>query len=289
MLKQKRRKATPAIRPLLKLLRRYPWLLLPLLLVGGAWYGHELYVARPAMAWMGLPQATQLQPAYWTHVLRNEGFLVGYSELRGNPLWVTYRLGAVPESAQRHKRPARFDSDWRSLSRIGHDDYTHSGFSRGHLAPNHAIALLHGRAAQLATFLMTNITPQRAELNTGVWQRLERLELEEYAQRYGTVWVVTGPLFDDAIERLPSALRVEIPDAFYKILAVPAEANHGMPLLRAYRVPQQVPSQARLEEFVTSVDRVEALSGFDFFPELPDELERALEGGAATERDVSLR
>ncbi|HEY0721762.1 MAG TPA: DNA/RNA non-specific endonuclease [Gammaproteobacteria bacterium] len=288
MLKQKRLKTIPVVRPLWRILWRYPWLILPLLLAGGVWYGYELYVARPAMAWMGLPQATQLQPAYWTHVLRNDGFMVGYSELRGNPLWVTYRLTAT-QTTQRHKRPMRFESDWRTLSRIGHDDYTRSGYSRGHMAPNHAIDLTYGRTAQLGTFLMTNITPQRPELNSGVWQHLERLELEEFAQRYGTVWVVTGPLFDDAIERLSSALRVEIPDAFYKILAVPAEANHGTPLLRAYRIPQQVSSEARLDQFITSVDQVEALSGFDFFPELPDELEQSLEGETANERDASLR
>lgn len=276
MLKQKRRKTT-SLRPWLRLLARAPWLVVPLLAVALASYGHELLVARPAMAWMGLPQATLPQPAYWTRVLRNEGFMVGYSELRGNPLWVTYRLSAPPGSAPRHKRPARFDSDWRSLSRVGHDDYTRSGYSRGHLAPNHAIARLHGRSAQLATFLMTNITPQRAELNAGMWQQLERLELEVYAQRYGVVWVVSGPIFDANIERLSSARRVEVPDAFYKILAIPAEANGGEPLLRAYLIPQRPAPTARLDAFITSVDEVEALSGFDFFPELPDALEQRLE------------
>ncbi len=280
MLKQKRHKATPSLPPLLRMLRRSPWLVLPLLALAAVGYLHELLVARPAMAWMGLPQAVQVQPAYWTRVLRNEGFMVGYSELRGNPLWVTYHMGRVAKAGQRYKRPARFESDWRSLSRIGHNDYSNSGYSRGHLAPSHTIALTYGRTAQLATFLMTNITPQRAELNSGVWQRLERLELEEFSPRYGSVWVVTGPLFDTSVERLSSAMRVEIPDAFYKILAVPGEATNGAPLLRAYVVPQQAPAKARLDEFVTTVDRVEELSGFDFFTELPDELEQRLESAA---------
>lgn len=275
MVKRKGRTSNlPVVR---RLLWRHPWLAVALIVPLLGWYGYEVAVARPAMAWMGLPQATQLQPAYWTHVLRNEGFMVGYSELRANPLWVIYRLTSVKGPTPRLKRPGRFDSDWRSLARIGHDDYTGSGYTRGHLAPNHAIAQLYGRAGQRDTFLMTNITPQRAELNSQVWQRLEKWEVDVLLPRYGTLWVVTGPLFDAKVERLATSLQVEIPDAFYRIMAVPAEANGGTPLLYAFIVPQAVAGSEGFDTFLTSVDEVERLSGFDFFTELPDELEQRLE------------
>ncbi len=228
------------------------------------------------MAWMGLPQAVQVQPAYWTHVLRNEGFIVGYSELRANPLWVIYHLTANHEDVH-YKRPGRFETDWRSIARIGHDDYSHSGYTRGHLAPNQAIARVYGRTAQLETFLMTNVSPQRAELNSKVWERLEKWELDNFTQRYGSAWVITGPIFDNNVNCLTTAMQVEIPDAFYKILAVPAEANNGVPLLRAFIVPQDVRGTEGIGEFITSVDQVEALTGFDFFSELPDEMENRLE------------
>lgn len=263
------------------MLRRFRWLSLALILPALGGYGYEVWVARPAMAWMGLPQATQLQPAYWTRVLRNEGFMVGYSELRANPLWVSYRLAALDGAPARHKRPGRFTTDWRSLARIGHDDYSRSGYTRGHLAPSHAMAQHYGREGQLATFLMTNISPQRAELNNKVWQRIEKWETEVAVKRYGAVWVVTGPIFDTTIERLTTSLQVEIPDAFYKIVAVPSEANNGTPLLHAFIVPQDVRGTEGLDAFVTSVDRVEELSGFDFFSELPDALEARLESEVA--------
>lgn len=262
---------------IVRLLLRYPWLTLAAIALCAGWYGYEVVRARPAMAWMGLPQAMPVQPAYWTHVLRNDGFMVGYSELRGNPLWVIYHLTPIAADAPRLKRPQRFDNDWRSLARIGHDDYSGSGFDRGHLAPNYAISRLYGHSGQLDTFRMTNITPQRPDLNRKVWQRLEEVEADSFAPRFGSVWVTTGPIFDHDVARLKSSAQVEIPDACYKIYAVPAEVNGGRPLLLALLMPQGVQGNERLDSFVTTVDQVEALTGFDFFSELPDELEESLE------------
>lgn len=262
------------------LLRRYPLLSLVVLALAAAGYAYEVVLARPAMAWYGLPQAQLWQPVTWTRVLRNDAFLVGWSDLRGNPLWVKYRLKPIPEQAQRLPRPQRFERDWRALNSIGHDDYTSSGYDRGHLAPNYAISRLYGLQAQLQTFLLTNISPQKPNLNRKVWQRLEEIEVDVFAKQYGEVWVITGPVFDADIERLRSTPRVEVPDAFFKILAAPQGVN-GEPQMLAFVVPQTVKGNEPLSRFVTSVKDVEKLSGFDFFPDMPqpqqDRLEAAID------------
>jgi endonuclease G len=257
--------------------RRNPGLLLFAGLGLGGWYGYEVVYARPQMAYLGLPEAVDWkQPMTWTRVFRNDGFMAGYSELRGNPLWVIYALARPPTDTRPLKRPSRFSADWRSLSHIGHADFDRSGYDRGHLAPNHAISLLYGREGQLDTFLMTNISPQDPDLNQKVWQRLEAAELDQLASRFGKLWVVTGPIFEGATERLPSSFRVEVPDAFYKIYAAPQA--EGGPKLLAFVVPQTVRGHEPLDRFVTSVDVVEAKTGFDFFPELDPKLEKAAEG-----------
>lgn len=214
----------------------------------------------------------------WTRVLRNDGFMLGWSDLRGNALWVTYRLTPLPANSRRLPRPERFSADWRAFGLINHDAYTRSGYDRGHLAPNHAIAQLYGRDAQLATFRMTNISPQRSDLNQRLWQRLERYEMDTLAARYGEVWVTTGPVFTGEREHLRSHLLVEIPDAFYKLFAV-TEAN-GSPRLFAFLIPQQVRGDEPLARYVVSVDEVEKLTGLDFFHALEDPLEAHLEAAA---------
>jgi endonuclease G len=255
----------------------YAWLLIAL--GAAAWEAYEIKVARPKQAWMGLPQAENWKNPYtWTHVLRNEGYMLGYSELRGNPLWVVYRLNPPPANAARLKRPSRFSADWRSLNRLSHEDYTGSGYDRGHMAPNHAISTVYGKEAQLETFLMSNITPQKPNLNEKLWQRLEELELDQFAKQFGKVWVVTGPIFEPPTERLRSAWRVEIPDAFYKIIVAPDAKK-----VLAFAMPQNVRGDEPLDHYLTSVDAIEKRTGLDFFSELNDAEEDKLEASVEPE------
>lgn len=239
----------------------------------GAWQLYEIRIARPGQSWMGLPQAADWKNPYtWTRVLRNRGFMLGYSDLRGNPLWVVYALVPPAPDAPRLKRPNRFSADKRGINRIDHDDYTGSGFDRGHMAPNHAISVLYGRTGQLDTFLMTNVTPQRPNLNEKLWERLEEIELDRFARQFGKVWAVTGPIFEPPTERLRTSWRVEIPDAFYKILVAP-EAKKML----AFAMPQNVRGDEPLDHYLTSVDAIEKRTGLDFFAELDDALENRLE------------
>lgn len=247
-------------------------LLLVLVLASGFWYGYELYIARPGLVYMGIPKAQNwTQPSTWTRIFRNDGFMVGYSDLWGNPLWVSYQIKSIQDDTH-YQRPQRFSTDWRNLTHITPDDYRHSGYDRGHMAPNYAISRLYGETAQLDTFLMTNITPQKPNLNRKLWQRLEEVEIDHFTQQFKTVWVLTGPIFDPNIERLKSSYWVEIPDAFYKIyFALPDKK------MLAFIVPQEVRGKEPLDHFLVSVDEVEEKIGFDFFHELEDTREEQLE------------
>lgn len=258
-----------------RLVVRFPRVTIVLLALGALLYAYEWIVVRPKMVYMGIPAAQRYDPMQWTRILRNSGYICGYSELRGNPLWVVYRLEALPKNAPRYKRPESFSADWRSLTHIDSSDYTRSGYDRGHMAPNYAISRLYGKAAQQETFLMTNIVPQKANLNQKVWQRLEEWEINRFTKRFRELWVYTGPVFDSKVERLQSAWRVEIPDAFYKVYAGIDAA--GAPHLLAFLIPQTVRGNETPEQFLTTVDRIEALIGFDFFHELDDSLEKRLE------------
>lgn len=203
-------------------------------------------------------------------LLKNIAYYSGYSDDRRNPLWVGYRLDAK-ESGMKLKRPSGFKTDMRTLSRISHKDFSKTGYDRGHMAPNSAIALRYGLDAQLETFLLSNIVPQTPELNRKVWQRLEKLE-DEYANRLGTIWVITGPIFDEHIQTIPN--NIEIPDAFYKIIF---DDDRGNLRALAFIIPQTVTGREPLESFLTSIDEIEKLTGLDFIWPLADEVEDRLE------------
>ncbi len=94
----------------------------------------------------GIPRSTNYP--HQLLVLENTGYIVGYDETRKTPAWVAYRMfrvGAVSSPP----RPSRFMVDMRTLSQVRHDDYTNSGFDRGHMAPNYGIATRYGVKGQL--------------------------------------------------------------------------------------------------------------------------------------------
>ncbi len=250
-----------------------------LCLLVGAWYAFEIHIARPPMFWMGEPKPLDgMNPFTWTRTLRNQGFMLGYSDLKGNPLWATYALTPPPQEAESLPPHEGFQADWRGLSRVVPDDFNRSGYECGHLVPRHSIGLVYGESGQRDAALMTNATPQKSGLHAKLWERLEDLELDPFAKQFGKIWVMSGPIFDPPQERLHTSRRVDVPSAFFKIIVAPEEKK-----MLALVIPQTVRGDEPLEHYLTSVDAIEKRTGFDFFPDLADADEDRLEAAVDPE------
>lgn len=222
----------------------------------------EIYGGTPQSGWSDA-----------VRVLRSPGFVTGYSELQRGALWTAYQVR--PIRIKKHlPRPGNFSEDWRTLWRVLPSDYSRTGFQRGHLAPNFAMAQLYGAKAQLASFRMSNVLPQTAGVNQGVWQRLEEIEIDDWARRLGTLQVLAGPVYWGERERLRSGL--EIPDAFYRILL---DMDSRRPQVIAFLIPQTVRGNEPLSDFLTTVDDLEESTRLDFFARLRDDEEAKLEAG----------
>ena len=209
-------------------------------------------------------------------VLRRTGFVIGYSPALRHPLWAAYRTYAAA-SAELPPRPSGFKPDPQAKRSPQHKEYTKSGYDRGHLVPNLAIASRFGKAAQLETFLTSNICPQRSGLNQGPWYELEYRISEIWPDNMGTVWVIAGAIPSPDDKRLRSG--IGIPTAFYQI----AVAQRG-DCLRAFAVymPQTIRRRAYARSTLVSIDELERITGLDFLTELPDDVETALEAATPT-------
>ena len=119
---------------------------------------------------------------------------------------------------------------------------------------------------------MSNIAPMTPLFHRGIWNKLEVLVSEEYSNSFEEVWVVTGTIYDIDIQRL--ATGIEIADAFFKIVI---DEVDGKPRTQAFLIPHTNVSGLSLADYLTSIDEVEKVTGFDFFSELPDEIEDELE------------
>jgi endonuclease G len=248
-----------------------------------AWDVWQLYYAQSAtgkiapgdrsLVYGGEPRplpAGGAAPAF--RVLVNRGYVVGYSDALGNPLWAAYRVPDLPTLPRPAPRPEKFEVDRRTSARVASDVYAGSGYDRGHLAPNYAIATRHGSQAQRETFLMSNITPQLRALNGGLWRELEMKIATSYPARYGEVWVLTGPVFGAQPQQLRGA--VAVPEAFFLIVV---DENEGRLRTLALLVPQEVPASADPERYLTTIDEIQRRTGLDFLAELDDASERQVE------------
>lgn len=227
----------------------------------------------------GWPLATQSDEEHRVQLLENKCYVVGYSNERGDPLWVTYAL-TRHQDGEVDKRQSKFLTDERTSARIVHEHYNRSGYDRGHMAPNHAIGALCDDEAQKETFLMSNIVPQSKALNQRWWERLERVELTHFTQLFDRVLVIDGPIFSDHPINLPNG-PVALPDACYKIFVA---QKAGQWHVLAFMVDQGVNGDEPLSVYRTTIADIEAKVGFDFLPNLPEATKQVLK---SDHRDAS--
>ncbi|NNK88150.1 MAG: DNA/RNA non-specific endonuclease, partial [Flavobacteriaceae bacterium] len=125
------------------------------------------------------------------------------------------------------------------------------------------------------TFLTSNISPQSFEFNAGVWNRLEQ-KVRFWAEKYDGIYVVTGGVLEPGLDHIGQE-QVAIPEYFYKVLI---DYNDGDPRMLAFLMKHEN-SNRPLYEFVVSTDKIEELTGIDFFPQLDDAIEDRLEGSSS--------
>ncbi len=166
-------------------------------------------------------------------------------------------------------------------------DYKKSGYDRGHLTP--AGDMVFSREAMSETFYMSNMCPQAAAFNRGIWKDLED-QVREWVRLYGAAYVVSGPVLSKPASEYPfiGQSKVAVPDFFYKAILVPIYEDGldqaGADALDAcadvIAIAFVIPNKACEGDFwryAKSVDEAEEITGLDFFPLLEDDVENRVE------------
>lgn len=150
-------------------------------------------------------------------------------------------------------------SDWDLMP----DDMSH-----GHMCP--AADCQTSPEAITQSYLLTNMCVQARYLNSGSWNKLE-MKCRDLAQKYGRIFIVAGPVFYDG--KVTSRMgNIAIPDAFFKVLLCMERTPKAIGFVYANNNDPH-----NMEESACSVKEVEQLTGFDFFPQLPDSIENEIE------------
>lgn len=209
-------------------------------------------------------------------MVRHSFYTLCYNEQHEQAAWVAYML----TEANTHKqieRSNRFMKDPDvSTGSATDNDYTKSGFDRGHLAP--AADMSFNATAMEESFYYSNMSPQIPGFNRGVWKRLEE-QVRNWAQLYDTIFIATGPVLQSDLPAI-GPNRVSVPRYYYKaILTYTKQRQQAIALLLPHESSRQ-----SLQHYVISIDSLESLTGIDFFERLPDVLEEQLERKSDSEQ-----
>ena len=205
-------------------------------------------------------------------VVKHEHFALSYIESYEQAEWVAYELAAEHLEGERVNRSTSFRADPKvKTGSASPRDYIRSGYDRGHLAP--AADMAFSSEAMRSSFYMSNVSPQVPAFNRGIWRELEE-QTRDWSRANKHLYVVTGPILAQrAIKRFGPKKGVAAPRSYYKILLDLREPEQKAV---AFLLPN-AKSNNRLNEYIVTIDSIEQLTGIDFFPELPDELEEELE------------
>jgi endonuclease G len=207
-------------------------------------------------------------------VVKHTYYTLSYSERDEQAEWVAYELTAamVTRSVKRSGN-FRADPDVTTGSATP-GDYKNSGYDRGHLAS--AADMAFSPVAMSECFYMSNMSPMAPSFNRGIWEKLEE-QVRTWATEYRMIYIVTGGILKDSMGKIGRD-SVTVPRYFYKIVM-----DNTEPDIKAIAfILPNAKSEHHLYDYAVTIDSIESLTGIDFFPELPDSLEKALESHVDT-------
>lgn len=250
----------------------------------------EALVSDPVRSWMELPR---VQPenefAYISHMTTLKGksvrnYAFWYDTQNRLALWVAYPLyrdimgngsrtdawDYNPKVPKRYQ-PALFYS------------FGNATYDRGHQLPS--ADRLYSQDVNASTFYFTNLTAQHASLNQNLWANLE-IKVRGWAETCDTLYVVTGAMIRTAEDQTVNYVsdnngnQVAVPKLYYKVLLrynTNQTENGGFSSIGFCYENREYTEKYPAAADAKSLDEIEALTGLDFFHNLPDHIEEIIE------------
>ena len=220
-------------------------------------------------------------------IIRRAEYTTSYNKTLGHPNWVSLRLDATNYGIQDRCNCFTFDPelDAAGFPHLTTNDYTGAGafagfgIDRGHMARS-----ADRTASDLDnahTYFFGNVIPQAAAVNQGPWAD-EETYLGNFAKAGKEVYVVSGGA--GSLGTLKGEGKIDMPAKVWKV-AVIMDAGKGLADVHSVNdltvIAVIMPNDASVNTdwtvYKTTVDAVEALSGYDLLSALPDNIENAVE------------
>lgn len=207
-------------------------------------------------------------------------YSLSYNRSRATANWVAWRLDSSWIGSADRQDDFRPDSTLPSgWYQVTDNDYSGSGYDRGHMTPS------GDRTRSIpdnsATFLMTNIVPQLGDNNQGPWNDFENY-CRTLAQAGNEIYIYSGVVGTNGTI---ASGRIVVPRYTWKVVVIMPNGNNDLQrVTKATRtigivVPNFSPvnRNAGWRAFRTSVDAVEAMTGYNFLSNVPKNTQELIE------------
>ncbi|UGQ17205.1 DNA/RNA non-specific endonuclease [Borrelia sp. RT1S] len=213
-----------------------------------------------------------------TQVLDKKYYSLGYAESARQAEWVAYylkremvELALTLLKEKKIKRINKFfeDKDIKGSS-PKLNDYLKSGYDRGHIVSSADMSF--SEDAMKDTYLLSNISPQRREFNSGIWLKLEKL-VREWTILKGKVYIISAGILTENMGFIGKS-KVLVPKNFYKIVL--SLSNDGSYDIVSFIIPNEKARDLNLRNYVVSVHSIEDKTSIDFFAELDSSVKKVI-------------
>lgn len=208
-------------------------------------------------------------------LLIRKAYIVSYNAQTKLPNWVAWHLTASHTDGPFGRLGNFHEDEDIALPRATLNDYRGSGWSRGHMCP--AGDNKWDQQAMYETFALSNVCPQNANLNSGLWNSIE-IDCRRWANKFEDIYIVCGPLYLRQEHEIIGDNSLIVPEAFFKVVL----CLNGTPKAFGFIV-RNTDGNSKRDLYYNSIDQVERITGYDFFSALPDDIEDVVEADADIE------
>lgn len=255
---------------------------------GGSGGGGSGTATRDDNMGMGNPSgATTNTSNMDNYLMEKTQYTLSYNNSKGGANWVSWHLSSAWLGSA--ARCNCFTSDNTLPSgyfKATTSNYTNTGFDRGHLCPS---ADRNGSSTDnSATFLMTNIMPQAPNLNQQGWANLEDY-CRTLTSQGNELYIISGGYGQGGSGSLGGTTNtiaggsINVPDHYWKVIVVlPIGTNDASRVSTSTRViaidmPNTQSVSSTWGSYRTSVDAIEAATGYDFLTNVSTTIQSSIE------------
>lgn len=185
--------------------------------------------------------STNLKASYWVAYILTKKMVEGQNLNRENEIFMPDPL---------------LDKEFSAAT----NDYTRSGYDRGHLCPNGDMNF--DQKSMTETFYLSNVLPQKPSFNRGIWAALEE-QVRKWASVNDSLYVITGGIFT----KKPNFIgknKIAVPSHFYKIVA--DISRKGGYKMIAFVMENKDYENKNFYQYAVPVSKIEQMTGIKFFP-----------------------